>query len=732
MSETVSPGDFPPFVPGPGNAGVPGSLTDTSLNNAFSTKVDKSSLGATVPTLTEGLLAPSVIPPIPPSGITGFAAAAAAAAPVQSIGGLVGAVTAQQIAALVPSSQPAVIYASAFGVKANALSFKDAVMTAGSATLVSGGNTYVFQQSDVGKSVTVAGAGAGGAVLNSTITGVANGIATLAAAAGTTVAGQVATFGTDDTASYQAAVNAAAQIAILAGRCLIQMPAGISIVSGSITWQSRVSMRGVLNHSVVKWISTSDMTAGLFAGQAGSAANPYVDCHFEDFEIDCDAATQATYSVHGVAIWFQFCVRMIVRNMNIHGTPATAVGTDFMQHALVHGNVIINAGRLSGAGALGGSGIGIATGSALDELAVVSNNTIINPGQWGIFFEGQNSAPITSSKAVITGNYIETSSTWPSSTNYGGIGDCGLSACAITGNVINNTNAANSCSGISATNSNFSVSAPGSRGLIANNHVSGCHIGIHLNYTVAFSPSVCDYTIRGNKLTGNVGFGVAVTVGAGLNIDRVTIADNEIMECGLNGILLNMSGTGTMDHVLIKDNRIGNCCGSATANVQESGIAIGLIVTYLTIVGNIVFDNRATKLCQYGIYFTLAGTAGEWVYTNVYIAQNDLRDIGTPAAGAGGINTALGASVLSGWIIDNAGYNDLIGAVGGVTVGASPFTYTAGSTREVAYIFGGTVSTVQKNGHTLAQSSPCTVPLDPGQGVTITYSVLPTVSIDRL
>jgi len=69
--------------------------------------------------------------------------------------------------------------------------------------------------------------------------------------------------------------------------------------------------------------------------------------------------------------------------------------------------------------------------------------------------------------------------------------------------------------------------------------------------------------------------------------------------------------------------------------------------------------------------------------------------------------------------------------VAAITVGASPFTYTAGDTAEVIYITGGTVSLVVKNGITVFAASPCTVHLGPGEAVVVTYSGLPTMNRDR-
>ena len=89
-----------------------------------------------------------------------------------------------------------------FGAKGDCRTVSDGAIAAGSATLTS--NTIAFTAADLGKAVSVLGAGAGGATLNTTIAAVAGGTnATLAAAASTTVTGAGVSLGSDDTTVLQ-------------------------------------------------------------------------------------------------------------------------------------------------------------------------------------------------------------------------------------------------------------------------------------------------------------------------------------------------------------------------------------------------------------------------------------------------------------------------------------------------------------------------------------------------
>ena len=68
-----------------------------------------------------------------------------------------------------------------------------------------------------------------------------------------------------------------------------------------------------------------------------------------------------------------------------------------------------------------------------------------------------------------------------------------------------------------------------------------------------------------------------------------------------------------------------------------------------------------------------------------------------------------------------------------IPLSGSPFTYTnTGGVPQIVYITGGVVSAVAKNSVTILTSSPCTVYLEPGEAVTVTYSVPPTINKDHI
>lgn len=68
-----------------------------------------------------------------------------------------------------------------------------------------------------------------------------------------------------------------------------------------------------------------------------------------------------------------------------------------------------------------------------------------------------------------------------------------------------------------------------------------------------------------------------------------------------------------------------------------------------------------------------------------------------------------------------------------IAVGASPFTYTNATTsREVVYVAGGTITQTFLNAQTILGNGNQTVMLQPGESITVQYTVLPTMQRKKL
>lgn len=101
----------------------------------------------------------------------------------------------------------------------------------------------------------------------------------------------------------------------------------------------------------------------------------------------------------------------------------------------------------------------------------------------------------------------------------------------------------------------------------------------------------------------------------------------------------------------------------------------------------------------------------------------DLRGNNTGALFDNG-TTAVGSSVTN-----CPGYSP--GGTALQSVGASPYTYTAGLRQEVCNVYLGTVSNITIDGVSVGVSSPCLFTLPPRKSAIITYSSVPTMAVTK-
>lgn len=145
---------------------------------------------------------------------------------------------------------------------------------------------------------------------------------------------------------------------------------------------------------------------------------------FEDFTVDMtDMANETTpYSHKGKAFYIQSNTNSVYRDLELVGTPSTALGIDFLNNVTIDNVDCDTCGRLwvfdytNSEGIKyegpGGAGIGIGTGLLPIENVKVVNCTCRKCGHFGIFFEHQaifgtgNGTEL--SKGVIIANNIVT------------------------------------------------------------------------------------------------------------------------------------------------------------------------------------------------------------------------------------------------------------------------------------------------------------------------------------
>ena len=189
--------------------------------------------------------------------------------------------------------------------------------------------------------------------------------------------------------------------------------------------------------------------------------------------------------------------------------------------------------------------------------------------------------------------------------------------------------------------------------------------------------------------------------GAGV-IDGITFTGCEFTDNGDCGLIA--VGTGVKNWIVTGGHAGGNTnygvrAASGTSNFTITGMMCGNIA------------GRGAN--NYGIVIDAAAS------DNYLIADNNV--VGNTSAGIYDQGTGTNAQVYQ-----NLGYNGL-GNVAGVTVGASPWSYTAAHTPESLYILGGTVSAITIDGNVIQNATGATVNLVPNETMQITYTVTPTV-----
>ena len=182
-------------------------------------------------------------------------------------------------------------------------------------------------------------------------------------------------------------------------------------------------------------------------------------------------------------------------------------------------------------------------------------------------------------------------------------------------------------------------------------------------------------TVKGIHFTGlqsNLNVGSAVTTGA--NVSQLYF-DNCTMSGNGYGMYLNQPING----LVVSNSRIGN------------------------------FDDFSNNTNQ-AIVFAAGG------FSNVQITGNNFTGNSAAIAGAGNLGSL---SRIEG----NIAYNPVGGSA--MTVGASPYTYTAGPSPETVYVAGGTVSNLVHNGVVVFTATDKTINLGPNETLQVIYTVAP-------
>ncbi|MBQ6190707.1 MAG: right-handed parallel beta-helix repeat-containing protein [Bacteroidaceae bacterium] len=197
----------------------------------------------------------------------------------------------------------------------------------------------------------------------------------------------------------------------------IQLASGQYIFRSPIHWRSGVSLQGVsVQSTILKMIGTSNWS--LFIGESTKQGNfPAIESvRFEHFTVDGYEMKPTSYSTNCKAFNIRPIQDAVFDDLVLRGTPATALGIDFLNRVIINNVRVIEGGRNWTPGQGGGSGIGIGLRGNEDENFIITNCICVGCGNNGIFVEDQSRfgngvngrSPMTEGKGqIIRGNIVK-------------------------------------------------------------------------------------------------------------------------------------------------------------------------------------------------------------------------------------------------------------------------------------------------------------------------------------
>jgi len=196
-----------------------------------------------------------------------------------------------------------------------------------------------------------------------------------------------------------------------------------------------------------------------------------------------------------------------------------------------------------------------------------------------------------------------------------------------------------------------------------------------------------------------------------LQTDSITFnAGSNFFNCGSHGLhITSASARAVVADSFADSNSITAGAGAA------HGIYVDANTSDFMLIDNVSRNGLYTGGQQgYGIYIA-AGTSARY-----QVRGNNLAGNSTGPMFDGGTGALSRVS-------DNIGYNPV--GWGSIAVGASPYTYFSGNTRETIYITGGTVLGVNLPGGAIfGAGSERTIHLEPGEQVSVFYTATPTMT----
>lgn len=306
-----------------------------------------------------------------------------------------------------------------YGVKADGVSAADGAITTGTANFAS--TTATFTGADVGKIIRVSGAGAGGSLLSTTILTYTDAHhVVLAASAGTSVSAALFTYGTDDTANFNAALS---DVDPANGITDVYVPDGVYLINGvSAAYPAGVSAdrrnkwigAGLIPPSGTRMLLSPNAELRVIPNNSTSYAVVYVGRGQDNVTIrggrivgdraSHDYVTELIYTTHewGFGVGQRGCKRLTLDGVSFSGCTGDSTIIDSegqltispyypAERILITGGCVFDGARRNNISIIG------------CDLVTIENNIITNAGtndgvhagtvpKYGIDIEGNGDA----------------------------------------------------------------------------------------------------------------------------------------------------------------------------------------------------------------------------------------------------------------------------------------------------------------------------------------------------
>jgi hypothetical protein len=548
------------------------------------------------------------------------------------------------------SSGTDIIDVKAFGAIGDARTVSDGAMSSTVNPTYLSSASAAFTSNDVGKAVTVVGAGAAGVPLTGTISSVSSStVAVLSVSASTTVSGAVASIGTDNAAAIQSALTSAGS----AGGGAVFVPKGTYYLTNGLTVPSSVHFYGAStggSYLLVKGGSLNGRTCNGATWQAGILMCAVSNVEVDHLTVDLNTNQTRANGIEAVPDGSNNPATNItiqdnqVFGWNNHMYLIFTYASNHIKviHNYINGNTTSGATDENAMEMFGGTDV------------LFDGNTSINNVQGLSVFT--NGVAGTTDALNVTNNYIYNANI---GLNFGSAGGYSLTNVTVTGNIVetSRTYGINVTNGASTTSSTFNISnneiqtAPVAIS-IAGTATSGVITALAINSnninnctTTTLGCITGSYfsnsQIQSNTCTTSAKYGFLLS-----NVTDSAIRDNQL--ASVSSIGMNLS---TNTRLLVENNYLDNW---DTGGTGQSGIVIASGADTVARGNRFVVGSPSL---QYAIINASSGDR-QVIYDNKYVGTNSIAhpwmntgtnpNIGTCAVSAAATTCVVSNTQVSG------------------------------------------------------------------------------------